>query len=485
VALVLVRERCAELDRLCRLRDAADPARSSTASLGASVPDAVAVAIADAISLSEPVTLIHFVLALVVQHWLVVSDVHLDPFAKTGVVYGSDTSEVLWRSALGAMRAKVPDARVVLVGGDMLAHRFSERAVAAKQAPVASALATARRIARDLDAAFPRAQFLVTLGNNDDPCGDYRSETGGAYQLALARIWAPLVDRSGAAPDFLAQFSRGGYYTARVPIRAGHAIVLNSVFWSLLYGGGCFSRAANPGGAELTWLRRQLDALPPGSKAVALMHIPPGYDPRGTTLVHRVVAVPFLRQADNGALLQLLGSHAGTLRFIVGAHAHRYDFRVVRGVPMLVASSVSPIYRNNPAFFVLDVDQDGTLRDVHPFIYDPGTRGWIPETSFDAMYRVHMLSASVLATVAQRIRSDASVRAMWRLAFDAWARADGGMGRTWLPYACAQTEIEGGYAGCAGTANRTRMLVLLAAAALLCLVLGAALLLRRNAMRSR
>jgi hypothetical protein len=426
---------------------------------------------------------IAFVLAVAMQHWLVVNDIHLDPFSKAGVVYGSDTTSVLWRAAVRAMRTDVPDARVVLLGGDMLAHHFAAEAAAAHASPEASALGVVRTIAGDLNAAFPRAQFLVALGNNDDPCGDYRSDTGGPFLLRLAQIWAPLVNRDGAAPDFVAQFSRGGYYMARLPVRSERAIVLNSVFWSFLYVGGCYTRPRNPGGAQLAWLQTQLDLLPPGVAAMALMHMPPGFDPRGTTIVHRVVAVPFLTPSSNRTLLNLLAGHANMVRFAIGAHTHRYDFRIAAGTPMIVASSISPIYRNNPAFFVLDVDADGVLRDVHPYVYDPDTPAWIREPSFGEMYGVHDITASSLAAIAARIRSDRSVRIAWSLAFDAWARYDGGFGGAWLPYACAQTELEGGYAACAGTANRTRVLVVIALGVLLCFIVGASLLLRRSATR--
>ncbi len=261
--------------------------------------------------------------------------------------------------------------------------------------------------------------------------------------------------------------------------------MLNSVFWSFLYGGGCYSRVHNPGGTELAWLRQQLDALSPGTSAIVLMHIPPGNDPRGTTIVHRAIAVPFLTQSSNAALMQILASRASALHFIVGAHTHRYDFRIAGGVPTLVASSVSPIYRNNPAFFVLDVAADGGLLDVHPYTYELATGTWIAEPSFDAMYGVHGLTPSSLAEIAKAIRNDANTRAVWQDAFDAWTRADGGMGKAWLPYACAQSELEDGYAACAGTANRTHALVVLAAATLLGIAIAAELLLRRRVMRGR
>ena len=402
--------------------------------------------------------MIHLALALVMQRWLVVNDVHLDPFSKSAVVYGADTSPSLWRSAVRAMRADVPDARVVILGGDELAHHFRGLARAAGRDPVASALATEETVAHDLGDAFPRAQFLVALGNNDDPCGDYRSEVSGPYQERLGRIWAPLVDRNGAAPDFSREFLQGGYYTARLPIRSGRAIVLNSVLWSFVYAGGCLSKPHDPGAAELTWLQSRLAALPRDTNAMIVMHIPPGYDPQSTTAVHRFVAVPFLGRASNAALLRIFAANARALRFIVAAHTHRYDFRVAGGVPMLIASSISPIYRNNPAFYVLDVDENGVLHDVQPYVYDPGADTWNRAPSFDATYGVRALTRDSLAAVSANLREDPSLRVKWSAAYDAWSRRVAGIGANWRPYVCAQTELEGGYAGCAGTSRRSRVL---------------------------
>ena len=421
----------------------------------------------------------HWIFALVLQHWLLVNDVHFDPFSRAGVVYGADTTADLWRSATAAMRRDAPDTRVVLLGGDMLAHHFAHLANAAHASAEGSSLAAVRTIANGLQSAFPHAQFLVALGNNDDPCGDYRSDAGGAYLAQLAKIWAPMVDRAGAAPDFAKQFAQGGYYTARLPIRDGRAIVLNSVFWSILYSGGCFSRPHNPGAAELAWLRAQLEELPRNANAVLLMHMPPGFDPHATQIVHNDFAVPFLHESTNRAFLAAVAARAGSLRFIVAAHTHRYNFRIADGVPVIVGASISPVYRNNPAFFVLDVDAtNGELRNVHPYIYNPDTMQWTAAPSFDAMYGSQSLNAQNLLAVNAKIRSDAAVRARWSAAYNTWG-VDDRMPAAWVPFACAQTELGSGFAACAGTANRTRVLVLVAAGMLLCFIVGASLLLRR------
>ena len=407
--------------------------------------------------------MIHFALALILQRWLVVNDIHLDAFSKQGIIYGSDTTPVLWQSALRAMRADAPNVRVVVLGGDMLTHQFPARAHAAGKNPDTSALATMRTIAGGLDRLYPRAQFLFALGNNDDFCGDYRSEFGGPFQAEIARIWAPLIDRNGAAPNFLTEFSNGGYYTTRLPIAHGEAIVLNSVFWSIVYSGGCASAPRDPGAREFAWLERRLVQLRSDQNAMILLHIPPGYDPQTTaTTVHRLVAVPFLTRHSNAELLNLIAAHARNLRVILAAHTHRYDFRVAGGVPLLIASSLSPVYGNSPAFYVLDVDERGEIHDVHPFVYEPATDAWQREPSFDTMYGTRAFTAPALSAVAARLRSDAQLRAVWRAAYNAWSPVRTGIGAHWLPYACAQTELDGGYAACAGTATRSRAAVIIA-----------------------
>jgi len=395
------------------------------------------------------------VLAAALQHWLVVNDIHLDPFSTAGIRRGADTTAALWKIVVPEMRRDVPQARVVVLGGDMLAHHFPALAYRAHVSDERAALDTQRTIARDLGAAFPSAQFLVAEGNNDDPCGDYHSETDGPYTRALGRIWGPLVDRGNAAPRFAAQFARGGYYTARLPIRSGEAIVLNSVFWSFVYRGGCLSHPRDPGRAEMQWLQSELQTRTASEPTVLLMHIPPGYDAESTMLAHRFLAVPFLRPGTDRRLLGVLADHAGSLRAIFGAHTHRYDFRLPANIPMLLGSSISPIFNNNPAFYDVTVDSDGAIRDIVPYVYGLDARTWKRERSFDTMYGVASFDAANLRHIAERIRDDASERAVWKRAYDAWSRSVGDLDNDPVPFACAQAELGAGFAACAHTSRRT------------------------------
>jgi hypothetical protein len=397
--------------------------------------------------------------------WLVVNDIHLQAFFREQSPIGAgDTTPYLWKQSVAAMRAFVPGARVVVLGGDELAHDWRSLAREHGASPETSAIAATREIASDLDAAFPHAQFLVALGNNDDPCGDYRSDTSGAYLDTLERIWEPLVDRAGAAPAFRTQFLRGGYYSSRLP-NGEEAIVLNSVFWSPFYQGGCESKPVDAGAAELGWLNDTLATLPASGRAMLLMHVPPGYDPQSTMMTRDFYAVPFLTAAANGGLLDAVARHEPKIAFAIGAHTHRYDFRIVSDVPMLIASSISPVYRNSPAFYELDIDADGSLHDVVPYVYTFNRDRYERKLSFDEAFNVPAFDTASLRAIAQRIRTDAATRAAWQQGHDVWGAPSRG---PWLPNACAQTELSDGFAPCAGVRTRE----LLAAAVLIAIVAG-------------
>ncbi len=404
-------------------------------------------------------------------HWLVLNDIHLDPY-DTGppARRGEDTNMALFDSSVEAMRARVPDATVIVIGGDLLAHHFPVLARRAHQDPYAAGINTARTIATKLDRAFPNAQFLVAVGNNDDPCGDYRSESGGPYNRALARVFAPLVNRHGASPAFIDDFTRGAYYTSSLP-NGMHAVVTNSVFWSFFFRGSCQVSVRDPGGKEMQWLGQVLAM----GKNVVVMHMPPGYDPESTTTTHSILAVPFLRAHFDGELRSLFDRDRANIPFAIAAHTHRYDFRVPGGVPMLVAASLSPVYHNEPAFFRLDVDADG-LHDIVPFTDDPDL-GWMAQQSFDQMFGTSAFTTPELEALSHRIAADPELRSRWIRAFDVWGFYIGDVtDNRWQTYRCAQIAFGDAYARCAGTYVQSVTNLIFAAAGAIVLIVAGALI---------
>jgi len=226
--------------------------------------------------------------------WLLVSDVHFNPFDDAALVdaldrapvmhwrgiferggaatstFFTDTNYALLRSALKAMQTKAPAPPVVAVAGDFLAHEFPAQYARAEPGRTQADYErfvdkTIAFLASQFDAAFPSAQFVITLGNNDGYCGDYRSTPSSPFLQHMADAWQPLVDRGGAAPDFRRDFPAAGYYTATLPAAGtarAQAVVLNSVVWSAKYGNACGDTGSDPGSAELDWLIRTLQPSP-------------------------------------------------------------------------------------------------------------------------------------------------------------------------------------------------------------------------------
>ena len=433
------------------MRVAADTARVARASHRSARAHAIAVAVAGAIALgfTEQHTVIA-VLAAVVMHWLVLNDVHLNPYDRaTYAPYGQDTNPWLFEQSVEAMRKSVPDASVVIVGGDLLAHRFPALARDAHADPYRAGLETTSTIAHALARAFPHAQFLFAVGNNDDPCGDYRSETGGPYLRDVASVLEPLVNHAGASPGFKASYERGGYYSASLP-GGMRAVVLNSVLWSFVYRGSCQSRSRAPGEAEMAWLRPLLQQ----GDNVVVMHMPPGFDPESTTVAHRVLAVPFLASRYDDELRSLFVHDRSHVAFALAGHTHRYDFRAPGGVPMLLASSLSPVYRNAPAFYRLDVDGD-ELHDVVPYTFDRWSGEWTQQTSFDAMFGTRSFSRADLVALSDRLTDDPALRARWIEAYDVWSSRIADITRRWQTFRCAQVAVGAAYGSCAGTTRRS------------------------------
>ncbi|HVS46229.1 MAG TPA: metallophosphoesterase [Verrucomicrobiae bacterium] len=395
--------------------------------------------------------------------WLLVSDIHLDPFDRSALpaTPGNDTNAALLRSAIAKMRAADTDPAVVVLAGDFLAHRFDD--LAKRGAPHATEQATALNamasIEREVAAAFPHARFLVALGNNDDPCGDYRVSYDNSYLRALAKIWAPLVDRAAAAPNFAHDFGADGAYVAASPIAGLRVVVANSVYWSPYYAAAC-SSVARPGDVELTWLQRTLSSTPPGERNLVLMHVPPGIDGYSTAFIHGATTISFLDPQAGSRLIGMLGAPRNRVTFALAGHTHELQLRDVRGVPMLIVPSISPIYGRPPSFLVATVGSDGTIADYTGDVYDYGTASWGVTYDFNRAFAARGINAASLAAIHARMVSGWKPPAQVQTSADRFA-------------ICAQTEMTAkGFNGCAGMPNRRVYILLSIVAAVILAVVG-------------
>jgi predicted phosphodiesterase len=301
--------------------------------------------------------------------WLAISDVHYDPQNKRErpSPFGSDTNDALLTSMLNEAHAVDPNPPVVIIGGDFLAHQFRR----------ADAETTMAELAARFNATFPKAQFVITLGNNDSNCGDYLAPIGGPFLAAIAKTWAPLVDRRGAAPDFASRFPRDGTYVARLPEPGLRIVVSNDVFESLRYGTSC-AKGYDGAAEALGRFGADLRAAGPHDRNWVLFHIPPGIDAYTTThLTHRLGIIPFLRPRAREALEADLVDPRDKVALAIAGHTHKFGYRIIPGpggvrVPVLLVPSVSPIFNNGPSFLELSVEPDGTLSNVGEYSYSSG-----------------------------------------------------------------------------------------------------------------
>lgn len=402
------------------------------------------------------------------QIWLAVSDVHLNIFNRSvrPSPNATDTNAALFESALHQMERAVQDPAVVLLPGDFLVHDFRRHVPNNAGTTDEAGIRTMRWIAGTLGRAFPKAQFAIALGNNDTPCGDYKSDDRSAYLAALARVWAPLINRNGASPGFSASFLRGGYYTSRLPLRGLRLVVLNTVILSSEYGGDCAGDDSQAASDQLAWLEATLQATPSGTRNVVMMHVPPGFDAFSTDYVHGFLTWPFLKPRYDPELVEALAAPAHRVIYAIAGHTHRFDFRLAESVPIVVLGSLSPIYGNNPAFYTLRVLPNGSLRDVDAYTFDESIREWQSPRSFDRSWKITHIDAPSLAALHARLGDLSAARALWDRQANGWptygpAGRDSWHGKRWRVAWCAQALLIANFAQCAGIERRVRAFYLL------------------------
>jgi hypothetical protein len=299
--------------------------------------------------------------------WLFTSDVHFNPLDDPRLVdrlaaapverwdaifadgtkplspHGQDTNAALLHLALAQMRAAAPDPAVVVISGDFLVHQFqgrwntaaSDRSDAAFEA---FADKTVAYLAYAFNAAFPHAQFLITLGNNDSTCGDYAAMPRSAFLAHFAQAWAPLVDRDGRAPDFVREFPIDGDYVTMLP-NGTRVIAVDSNPWSPVAVDTC-----DPGGTArtdvITWFEGAVAASPAGARTWALLHIPPGFDAYSSLRAN--LPIPFYRPDLQARFRAVRAADGKPLGLIVAGHLHNDGFRIVDRTPLLLVTRTMP-----------------------------------------------------------------------------------------------------------------------------------------------
>lgn len=414
--------------------------------------------------------------------FLIVTDIHFDPFTNPTIVpqldksplsgwpailksspptiegYGKDAGFTLMLSALEAAAAQNMSYDYVLYTGDYLSHHFNDhytKYVGPSPEGVTSfAVKTTQLVSQLLGESFGGIPVYGVLGNEDSACGDYNIAPSGAYLDGLTDQWAELSQQ----PQRFGQFASGGYYKVAHPTLANQDVIaLNSVFWSTRYSDKCNPDGGDPGADVMTWLEQQLsETRDAGRKAQILMHVPPGIDAfdtaqdAGSGTCEASIEL-FWREPYLTDYLALMQKYAGTIDYSFSGHTHMDGFTVLRddgGQPLMVnkiSPSVSPKFGNNPSFSVYLYDRKtGALKDSVTFYLtnlDAATSGahpeWRPEYSYRKTYSVPDLSAESFASVADTLASNTKLQQRFIDLYSVSAVKKQIDSSSWRAFACA------------------------------------------------
>ena len=349
---------------------------------------------------------------------------------------GVDTPFALLRSSLQAMHARQPDAKFMMVSGDLVVHAFTCRystlfTAAAPGDYQAFVLKTLSFVMEQLRAEFPAMPIYAALGNNDSGCGDYQLDTASDFLAQTGKIIAEGLP-SSERPDAIKEFAEGGYWSVTMagPMHNTRLIVVNDVFMSPKYTTCGGSTDPAPATAEMAWFESQLhQARELGQRVWVMGHIPPGIDPFSTVTKLRDVCggqapVAFL---SSNKMADLLVEYADVVRLGIFGHTHMDEMRLLEPdgeqaqnakthrVAVKVIPSISPVDGNNPSFTDARVNPTSATLENYKVISASNQTGiataWTAEYDFAKSFHQPEFSSSTVHKLVDEFRADRAASA--------------------------------------------------------------------------
>lgn len=396
--------------------------------------------------------------------------------------YGCDSPKALLDSALATMVEVNPTPAFIMITGDMAAHSLCTNGPGTppsncgKDSQNHTNVVTAiQTVIAAVGAAFPNTPILPMFGNNDTP-EHYITPLGAdhiEYMNTIKSIWAPVITCASCSKQVVAnltQFDVAGYYSVSEVIPGTRILALNS----LLFGSGLDQRyIADAGGVaaqdlaakeHLAWIDSELAAAAvAGQQVILASHIPPGMQPyNGKANWNATYQVPFfeiLAKHSAAVSIQLYGHfHFDTFRvfplaanagsacavneaLVSAAQANSYVSDSQRTTTLL-APGMSPIFFNNPAFrlYQMDmhakqiVDYQQYWLDLQKANFASTQPKWELEYTFSQLYN-RTLSADNLCSLATSMGTDSRL----------WAAYSSARAMQYFPfrykYMCAMTTL--------------------------------------------
>jgi sphingomyelin phosphodiesterase acid-like 3 len=406
--------------------------------------------------------------------FLIAADIHFNPMADPSLVadlnratptqwesilarskrttfsqYGEDTNWWLLASSLDAMRSTLQHPAFIMVAGDILAHRFpSTFADTAHDTDREHyrefVLKTVEFLALEFRKRFPDTPILLTPGNNDEDCGNYTVEAGGAFlhdTAELARKLAHGDDEVKSSWEHLGSYDIPHPVLHGVRIVSMNTVFLNYNYQALRFSDGCAPVPSSAASELFTWLESRLNkAQQAHQKVWLLFHIPPGMDsyysiqsyqsllkktPHPDEKQCTSALVPMWAPQWTEKFQALLQKYKGTVIAAFAAHNHRDDFRLIslsseERVFVLLTPAISPVYNQNPAFRSVTFASDGSISDSSIYyltnIEYAGSRTageWKREYTFSQEWKMKQLNAANLAAIYNQVASQEAARGEW------------------------------------------------------------------------
>jgi sphingomyelin phosphodiesterase acid-like 3 len=344
---------------------------------------------------------------------------------------GIDTPFTLFQSSVAAMKARQPDAKFMMISGDLLVHdfacRYQELFPQATPGDFQSfALKTIGFVAAQLRSAFPGTPIFTVLGNNDSGCVDYRFDPGSDFFAKAGAILSagmPVAAQEAMASQFVAE----GNYSIPMPppMKNTRLVALNDTLLSPKYKTCSGKKDSRGGEEEIAWLREQLaDARRQGQRVWVVGHIPPGIDPYATAERFKDVCggeepVMFLSSSE---MPDLLVEYADVVKLGIFAHTHMDEVRLLTphvdnetattppSVAIKMIPSISPVHENAPSFTVATINPETAAMQDYTVIAASNETGeaanWTPEYSFDRTYHQTEVSPAALKSMIDKFRTD-------------------------------------------------------------------------------
>jgi 3',5'-cyclic AMP phosphodiesterase CpdA len=317
--------------------------------------------------------------------------------------YGCDTPASLLNSTFAAMRNVNPSPDFIIFTGDAPAHGLSSE----------QQLTAIQHVASIVSAFFPNTLLIPSIGNNDVypdyscACSDPRMELIFTSYLK----WIP-ANQS-------ATFLKMGAF-AISPVPGLRVVSINTILYSVRNSNSS-GMGTDPCG-QFAWLKSVLDDAQAAKEKVYIVgHILPGLDPDYLT--------PLWVPQYSSQFVDLVLQYGDTIYASLYGHIHRDEFRILspsdkkRSEPqnwsLLTASSISPVFDNNPTFRMYYFNDTFELMDYDEYYMDlylanlMGVANWTMEYSYSDSYKQNSLSTSSLNTLYSRLQSEPTLFSQW------------------------------------------------------------------------